>query len=256
MVENIGAAILGASVLGGGAALLAGGSQASAAKKAGGLQARTAREAALLQLQATQEAIAEQRRQFNLSRFDLAPYRETGVPALAQYATLSGIRRVRQGGSPLAEIEQGRPSSAGELLSLLSRGGGLDGRSGGGRISGMSANGGGNGNGGGINPDTGIPPGPLGRALHTLLSLGMPFPMNLVGLIGGGINLATGAGSSVTAEDAEEAKAIMAAVRGGPVDSIGGLGDEVDFDDDDDGYAGGGGYGDASDFGDGGGTPF
>ena len=229
VVTTLGGGILGAAVLGGGAALLAGGAQSKAAEKAGSLQARTGREAALLQLQATQEAIAEQRRQFNLSRFDLAPYRETGVPALAQYAALSGIRRVRQAPA-LAEIERGKLSPAGELLSLLSRGGGLDGRSGGGRISGMSANGGGNGNGGEMSPESG-PAGPEGRFLHNLLSFGMPAPMNLVGLLGRAIHKATGAGASITAEDAAAAEAIMGNVVGGPVDSIGGLGDEVDFGD-------------------------
>ena len=78
----VAAAIIGSAVIGGGASLVAGGAQADAATRSAELQA-----------QATRESVAEQRRQFNLARLDLAPYRETGTNALALYAGLYGITR-------------------------------------------------------------------------------------------------------------------------------------------------------------------
>ena len=93
MAISTAAAIIGGSVLSGGAALLAGGAQADAAS-----------EAAALQAQATRESVGEQRRQFNLLRGDLAPYRETGANALAQYAALYGIGR--GGGGTAGTTEQ------------------------------------------------------------------------------------------------------------------------------------------------------
>lgn len=75
-------AIIGSAVIGGAASLFAGSEQADAARDAAGLQA-----------QATQLSIAEQRRQFDLAREDLAPYRETGTAALAQYGALYGVGR-------------------------------------------------------------------------------------------------------------------------------------------------------------------
>lgn len=80
MAIGIATALLGGAILGGGASLLAGGAQADAAGDAAALSAA-----------ATREAVAENRRQFELSREDLAPYRDTGVNALSQYAALYGI---------------------------------------------------------------------------------------------------------------------------------------------------------------------
>lgn len=59
---------------------------------AAGAQADAAGDAAAVQAQAQREATAEQRRQYNQTREDLAPYRDTGNNALQQYAALSGIR--------------------------------------------------------------------------------------------------------------------------------------------------------------------
>lgn len=75
-------AIIGAAVIGGGAALLAGGEQADAANRTADLQA-----------EATRLSVAEQRRQFDLFRGDLAPYRDIGVSALNEYGRLYGIGR-------------------------------------------------------------------------------------------------------------------------------------------------------------------
>ncbi len=66
---------------------------AAASLLAGSEQADAAEDAAQLQLQGQREAIAEQRRQYEQTREDFAPYRETGVNALAQYAALYGIGR-------------------------------------------------------------------------------------------------------------------------------------------------------------------
>lgn len=82
MAIATGTAILGAAVIGGGAALAAGGAQADAARDAAGLQA-----------EATRLSVREQRRQFDLARGDLAPYRETGATALQQYGALYGVGR-------------------------------------------------------------------------------------------------------------------------------------------------------------------
>ncbi len=82
MAISTAAAFLGSAAISGGAALLSGRSQSRAAGQAAGLQA-----------EATRTSVEELRRQFDLSRADLAPYRETGVNALSQYAALYGIGR-------------------------------------------------------------------------------------------------------------------------------------------------------------------
>ncbi len=71
------AAIAGASVVSG---LLGAGASSKAGKQAA---------------EATREATAEQRRQFDLARGDLAPYRETGYGALDQMAEMQGLRPAR-----------------------------------------------------------------------------------------------------------------------------------------------------------------
>ena len=76
----VAAAIIGSAVIGGGAALFSGSEQADAANRSAELQA-----------QATRESVAEQRRQYDLTREDLGPYRRTGTNALANYAGLYGI---------------------------------------------------------------------------------------------------------------------------------------------------------------------
>lgn len=79
---SIGAGIAAAAVIGAGSSLLAGSQQASGIESGNALIAAAQR-----------EATGEQRRQFNLIREDLAPYREVGVPALEQYAALYGVGR-------------------------------------------------------------------------------------------------------------------------------------------------------------------
>ncbi len=64
-----------------GSSLVSGALGAGASKKAG-------KESAA----ATREATAEQRRQFDTARGDLAPYRETGYGALGQLAEMQGLR--------------------------------------------------------------------------------------------------------------------------------------------------------------------
>lgn len=82
MAIGTGAAILGSAVIGAGASML------GSSEQAGGYGA-----AAALQAQAQMEAIDENRRQFNLMREDLAPYRETGVTALEELGRLYGVGR-------------------------------------------------------------------------------------------------------------------------------------------------------------------
>lgn len=79
---GIEAAILGSAAVGAGASIFGASQQAGAAE-----------DAASLQYRAAQEAAAESRRQFDLARSDLAPFRETGASALQQYAALYGVGR-------------------------------------------------------------------------------------------------------------------------------------------------------------------
>ncbi|MGB1214614.1 MAG: hypothetical protein ACPG4X_14715 [Pikeienuella sp.] len=74
------AAIVGAAAIGAGASMVAADKQASGAEHAAGLQH-----------EATLAGIEEQRRQFDLTRADFGPYRETGRVALEQYGALYGI---------------------------------------------------------------------------------------------------------------------------------------------------------------------
>ncbi len=74
------AAIIGGSVLGAGASVIAGGKAAGAQKDAAARQERLAN-----------DQIAEERRQFDLTRSDFAPYRETGTRALDTLSSLYGV---------------------------------------------------------------------------------------------------------------------------------------------------------------------
>lgn len=78
----VGVAIAGAAVVGAGASMAAGRAQAKGAENAAGISA-----------EATREATEESRRQYDLARTDLAPYRETGQAALGEYGALFGIGR-------------------------------------------------------------------------------------------------------------------------------------------------------------------
>lgn len=76
------AAIVGAAAVSAGGSYLASRTQAKSADRAAGLQA-----------QAAADATAESRRQFDMARADLAPYRETGQTALSEYGALFGVGR-------------------------------------------------------------------------------------------------------------------------------------------------------------------
>lgn len=86
------AAILGAAAIGGGASILGGRAQARAAERAGETQAAAARGAA-----------AEQRRQFDITQEQLAPFRDIGRESLFMLSDLLGIE------TPAMEDEGMRP---------------------------------------------------------------------------------------------------------------------------------------------------
>jgi hypothetical protein len=75
MAVGTGTAILGGAVIGGLAGLYA-------SNRAAGAQTDAATAAASATREATAESVAESRRQYDLARADLAPWRETGVNAL------------------------------------------------------------------------------------------------------------------------------------------------------------------------------
>lgn len=81
---GVAAAIAGAAVVGGVATSVAG-SKAAKAQKAGAQAAADASD------RATEATIAEQRRQYDQTRADYAPYRETGYKALDTLAGLYGV---------------------------------------------------------------------------------------------------------------------------------------------------------------------
>lgn len=81
---GVAAAIAGAAVVGGAATAYAG-SKAAKANKAGAKAAADASD------RATEATIAEQRRQYDQTRADYAPYRETGYKALDTLAGLYGV---------------------------------------------------------------------------------------------------------------------------------------------------------------------
>ena len=75
-------ALIGSAIIGGGASLLAGNAQAKGASQAAALSAA-----------AQDRATDEVRRQYDQTRTDLAPYRETGQTALQQYGAIQGVGR-------------------------------------------------------------------------------------------------------------------------------------------------------------------
>ena len=75
--------ITGAAIIGGGASLLGG----LLGQSSGNKQARAAENAARMQAEAAQAAIAEQRRQYDQTRQDFAPYAGAGAEGLGQYLT-------------------------------------------------------------------------------------------------------------------------------------------------------------------------
>ena len=79
---SIATALLGAAVVGGGASLITGEKQASGSDRAAALSAA-----------AQDRATGEVQRQFDLTRTDFAPYRETGTNALLEFGRLYGVGR-------------------------------------------------------------------------------------------------------------------------------------------------------------------
>ncbi len=108
-------AVIGGAVVSGGFSLLAGRSQAKSAEKAGDLQAQATRESAALQFQATREATGEIRRQYDVSRADLSPYRATGGAALHTLSNMfiPGGQNVVQMRTRLNELQARRAMLAG-----------------------------------------------------------------------------------------------------------------------------------------------
>jgi hypothetical protein len=80
----MGAALLGAAVIGGGASIIGG-------NKAAKAQAQGAQAAADASTRATEAQIAEARRQYDLTRSDWAPYRDVGYGALGKLAEMYGV---------------------------------------------------------------------------------------------------------------------------------------------------------------------
>ena len=74
-----------------GGSLLGGVLSDNASSDAASTQANAASSAAQMEAQAAQQAIAEQRRQFDLSRSDLTPWRETGTAALGRLSQMTGL---------------------------------------------------------------------------------------------------------------------------------------------------------------------
>lgn len=74
-----------------GVSLVGGALSNDASSDAANTQANAANSAAQLEAQAAQRALEEQRRQFDLSRSDLAPWRSTGSAALDQLSLMTGI---------------------------------------------------------------------------------------------------------------------------------------------------------------------
>ena len=93
---GVAAAIAGAAVIGGTATAIYGSKAAKAQKNA-------ANAAAAASERATQLQIEEQRRQYNQTRADYAPYRETGYKALNTLAGLYGVGGTRI--DPTAALE-------------------------------------------------------------------------------------------------------------------------------------------------------
>lgn len=79
------------SIISAGASLLGGAMQSDSASSAAQTQSDAATQAAQIAAQAQEKAIAEQRRQFDLTRSDLAPYRTVGTGAVNTLANYLGL---------------------------------------------------------------------------------------------------------------------------------------------------------------------
>ena len=100
------AAILGSAALGAAGSIAGSSAQSSAAKKA-----------ANASQQATNAAVAEQRRQYDLSRQDMAPWTTVGKSALTELAGLYGLNANPSGGANASTYAflQANPYAAGEI---------------------------------------------------------------------------------------------------------------------------------------------
>ncbi len=79
------------AVAGAAVGVIGGAMTGGASKSAANTQAAASKDAAEMQLQAAQESIAEQRRQYDVNRSDLAPWRTAGGGAINKLAYLMGI---------------------------------------------------------------------------------------------------------------------------------------------------------------------
>lgn len=84
------AAVVGAAVIGGGASIIAGNKASKAQKSAAGMQ------------------IAEERRQYDQTRADYAPFREAGYGALSKLEQLYGLKPA-EGGTSIADQVRATP---------------------------------------------------------------------------------------------------------------------------------------------------
>lgn len=104
MAFSLATALLIGGIASGVGSVAAGAMGSSAANNAANLQAQAANQAGQLQYQASQDALAEQRRQFNITQGNIAPWLQTGQGALGNLAYLMGIpsQAQAQGAAPPA----------------------------------------------------------------------------------------------------------------------------------------------------------
>jgi hypothetical protein len=97
--------------------------QADASKKASRVQAEASREAGEKQLQAIQEAIAEERRQFDVTQEQIEPFRQVGLENLETLAELNrpGEYLAEEFGSEDFEADPGYQFRLSEGLKALDR---------------------------------------------------------------------------------------------------------------------------------------
>lgn len=117
------AAVVGASIIGGGASIAGGLIASSGAKSAANAQVQGANYAADLQKQASDAALKEQQRQFNIGQSNIQPWLTQGRSGLANLSYLLGLLPASgtNGARPVAP-----PGSSGNILDQ-SVGGGLNG---------------------------------------------------------------------------------------------------------------------------------
>jgi len=105
-----------------GVSLVGGALSDNASSDAANTQANAANSAAQLEAQAAQRALDEQRRQYDLSRSDLAPWRSTGSAALDQLSLMTGIYPQSKLSSVGMSSDPYKATTSGDLIDT-SRGG-------------------------------------------------------------------------------------------------------------------------------------